>query len=94
MLVFMLLLGCGKKTVASYDTGLFKLASGFSAKEMCSCVFVLERDEAFCGEWTRVSPNIAGFKVDHELKTVRSKALGTSPRTARYVDAKTGCILE
>ena len=53
----------------------------------------MERDEAFCAEWTRVSPDVAHFKVDQETKAVRSKALGMGKSYAVYTDARTGCVV-
>lgn len=79
---------------AKYDNGLFELASGFAAQEVCSCVFVMGRDEDFCAEWTRVSPDVAKFRVDHEAKTVKARALGMGRTTARYTGEKTGCVIE
>ncbi len=76
-----------------YDNSLFELASGFSAQEVCSCVFVMGRDEDFCAEWTRVSPDVAKFRVDHDAKTVRARALGMGRTTARYTGEKTGCVI-
>jgi len=76
-----------------YDNSLFRLASGFSAQEVCSCVFVMGRDEDFCAEWTRVSPDVAKFRVDHEARTVRARALGMGRTEARYTGEKTGCQL-
>lgn len=76
-----------------YDNGLFELAAGFAAKEACSCVFVLGRDEEFCATWTRVSPAVARFKVDREVKTVTARALGMAKTVARYTDTRTGCVI-
>lgn len=86
--------GCGgNKDVHTYDNSLFQLASGFAAKEICSCVFVAEQDEEACDEWTRVSPNVAGHHVDYNAKTVRSRSLGMGKTIARYVDEQTGCVI-
>ena len=88
------LVGCGKKsTVRTYDNSLFELASGFAAKETCSCRFVMKRDAAFCKEWVRVSPNVARPKVDEDAKTVTARSLGMGKQTARFVDDQVGCTL-
>ena len=90
-----LLAGCGgNKDIHTYDNSLFQLASGFAAKEICSCIFVAEQDEETCDEWTRVSPNVAGHHVDYNAKTVRSRSLGMGKTIARYVDAQTGCVID
>ncbi len=93
-LVAMLLVGCGgNKDVHTYDNSLFQLASGFSAKEMCSCLFVMQRPESDCAEWTRVSPDVAKYKVDHDAKSVRSRALGMGKTVARWESERTGCVI-
>lgn len=86
------LLSCGNEA-SEYDVGLLDLAAGFSAKEVCSCVFVMERDEATCREWTRVSPDVARFEVDREKKEVRASAVLLGGAVARYTGPRTGCIL-
>ncbi len=80
--------------VSRYRNSLFRLASGFSAQEVCSCLFVMERDEDFCAEWTRVSPDVAKFKADHDARKVRARALGMGRTRARYTGEKTGCTIE
>lgn len=93
VVLVLVLAGCGPKDVRVYDNSLFQLASGFSAKEVCSCLYVQRRDEADCAEWTRVSPNVARFKVDDATKTVTAKALGMGRQVARWQDEQTGCVV-
>ncbi|MCB9780508.1 MAG: hypothetical protein H6742_18220 [Alphaproteobacteria bacterium] len=87
------LAGCAKDP-AKYDAPLFALGSGFSAKSVCSCIFVTGRDEAFCRDQARVSPDVARFKVDHDQKLVTSKVLGGWKQQARYVDDQLGCVMQ
>jgi hypothetical protein len=87
-------LGCAPKHPPPYGASLFSLASGFSAKEVCSCIFVSGRSEDECREWTRVSPNVARFRVDERDKVVTANALWMGKTRARYVDEKTGCVIE
>jgi len=90
-----LLTGCAKKgDVRTYDNSLFELASAFAAKETCSCRFVMQREEDFCREWVRVSPNVAKPKVDEEERVVTARALGMGKATARFVDDQLGCVLD
>ena len=53
----------------------------------------MERTEAECDEWTRVSPDVARAKVDLTSKTVKSRALLFWTARAEWVDAETGCRL-
>ena len=77
-----------------YDNSDLELITGYTAKEMCSCLFVMERPEDFCRAWTKANPAIASAQVDLEAKVVRSSALSFWDATARFVDDRTGCVLE
>ena len=46
---------CGE----GYDNNDAELAVRQKAKETCSCLFVMKRDEAFCRAWTKVTPDVA-----------------------------------
>ncbi len=77
-----------------YANGLFELASGYAAMQACACRFVMERDDAFCREWVRVSPDVARYRVDEASRTVTARSLGMGRQVARFVDAQVGCVLE
>ena len=96
MIALLLALGCAKTEapVRVYDATLLELASGYSAMMNCQCVFMMEQTEAYCAEWSKVSPEVAKFKVDREARSVTSRALGFRPRTAIYVNDRIGCVLQ
>ncbi len=77
-----------------YERSDLRLAVAYTAKEACSCLFVLEQPEDFCRAWTRASPNVARFRVDRDARTVESSALLLWGARARFVDAHAGCVLE
>ena len=93
--MILLLLACTRDAnePEKYSTALLTLATSFAAQEGCSCRFVMERDEAFCEEWIRVSPDVATVTVDEQAKTVTSSALMGWKRTARFVEGQ-GCQLD
>lgn len=93
LLAGLLLAGCAKDP-DKYDTHLFALGSGFSAKSVCSCVFVMGRDEDFCRDWSRVSPDVAKFRVDRDARIVTARVLGGWKQRAAYVDEQTGCVTQ
>jgi CubicO group peptidase (beta-lactamase class C family) len=78
----------------SYQDSLFELAAAFSAKETCSCRYVLGMDPAFCDELTRVSPNVASARSDDEERQIRSSVLLFWGAKAHWIDAEQGCMLE
>lgn len=78
----------------TYDNNDLELAVGNAARSTCSCLFVMQMDEAYCRDWVRASPNVARFSVDLQAKTVAASAFISWTAKARYVDDKRGCLLE
>jgi hypothetical protein len=85
----LLLPGCSE----GYDNNDAELAVRQKAKEMCSCVFVMKRDEAWCRAWTKVTPDVAKAEIDRERKRVTAVALGFYRSNASFRDGL-GCALE
>jgi hypothetical protein len=76
-----------------YDNNDAELAVRQKAKETCSCVFVMKRDEAWCRAWTKVTPDVAKAEVDHARKRVTAVALGFYRSNASFREGR-GCALE
>lgn len=85
--------GVGEDGSRLYGNSDLVLVTGYTAKETCSCVFVMEQSEEFCRRWTRAAPDIATAHVDFENKTVKASALAFWDSTARFVDDRHGCVL-
>ena len=83
-------MGC----IEGYNNHDLELLTSYRAKDMCSCVFVQGRDEDYCRDWTKASPNLATLSVDTESKTVHTEAMQYWSATARFIDDKQGCVLE
>jgi hypothetical protein len=77
-----------------YRNGDPALATAYRAKDTCSCLFVAGLDEAACRAWTLASPDVASVEVDAARKVVTSRALLLWSARARFVDARSGCVLE
>jgi hypothetical protein len=80
-------------TTEGYDNNDTELAVRQNAKEMCSCLFVMELSEDQCKAWTRVTPSVAKAKIDWENKRVESIALGFWSASAHF-EGRTGCVLD
>ena len=80
--------------IEGYNNHDLELLTSYRAKDMCSCVFVQGRDEDYCRDWTKASPNLATLSVDTESKTVHTEAMQYWSATARFIDDKQGCVLE
>jgi hypothetical protein len=83
------LAGCDR-----YERNDLQILTAYSAKEMCSCIFVMQQSEEYCKAWTKASPNIKSVSVDYDKKRVESQALTLVGATARYVSPRRGCVLE
>ncbi len=79
---------------------ILSLGTGYRAKEFCTCIFVLERSEENCNEWTKDISLNAAYAVDQTQKTVTSSyqwlssALPLFTSVARFQDEKRGCLLQ
>lgn len=78
----------------TFEANDLMLAVGNSARMGCSCMFVMEMDEAYCRAWVKASPDVAKVTFDKVNKKVESSAFVSWAATARFVDEKRGCILE
>lgn len=93
------LLALGLGTSAGHATAdtpvdLFVLLTGFSAKETCSCAFVVEQTDEYCTTFGQVKdfPSVV-IHIDRAAKTVTSEVTGARTRTARF-SATDGCLLD
>jgi hypothetical protein len=77
-----------------YGTGDLTLLARYTAKESCSCLFVMGMSESFCRSYTKASPSVASWKVVREAKAVEASALVLWRAKARFVDDEVGCALE
>jgi hypothetical protein len=70
----------------------FQLATGYAAKEACSCVFVAQQSDAYCTNYG-VSPTgvAVTLVIDHTASTVTASFSSTS-RVATFTSGK-GCVL-
>lgn len=79
---------------ARYEDNDLVLITRYSAKQTCSCLFVMKRDRAFCDAWARESPDVKTVSVDLAKKEVETQAGVLWGAKARFVDARRGCVLE
>lgn len=87
------LLSCGGAP-GEYDNNDLQLVTGYTAKDFCSCLFVMEQTEAYCRAWTKASPAVARIRIDERRKVVSASAAILWGAEARFVDAQQGCVLE
>lgn len=68
------------------------IPSRYYAKEMCSCLFVLERDEAFCRNEVDEYVPLGTITIDRDQKRVHASGFGFES-SASVVDLRRGCRL-
>ena len=66
---------------------------GFTAKEHCSCRFVMGQDDAYCRGYSRQYVPIGELAVDEAARRVTARGTGVT-RTARWLSPREGCRLE
>jgi len=94
-LATLLVIAAGLATsCARYDQNDLELLTAYSAKEMCSCLFVMGQTEAFCRTWTKQAPDVKSVTIDRQDKSVRAQAVMMWGARARFVDRRHGCVLE
>jgi hypothetical protein len=85
---------CGDSGRRRYDNNDLQLVTAYTAKDACSCLFVMEQDEAFCRALVKASPAVARLTIDREHQAVETSALLLWGARARFVDARSGCVME
>jgi hypothetical protein len=77
-----------------YEANDLQLLTVYSAKQLCSCVFVMKRSDDFCDAWAKEDPNVKTATIDRKNERVETQALGMWGARARFVDAHRGCVVE
>ena len=78
----------------TFDNNDLELAVGNGARMGCSCRFVMNQTEEYCQAWVKASPDVAKVSFDLGAKTATASAFLSWGATARFVDAKRGCVLQ
>lgn len=92
--VLLLLLFAALVYAIRYAWVSFPIMSGFTAKNMCSCVFVAGRDDQSVAaeELGKFPLSMASYKIDKETKAVTSTVFGMAKKKAIYRQGY-GCTL-
>jgi type IV secretory pathway TrbL component len=88
------LLPSPKASAGSGSAGVIELLLGFSAKETCSCAFVVGQTDTYCQAFGQQKGyDGVTLTIDHAAKTVTSDAGTGKTRIARVVKGG-GCLLD
>jgi hypothetical protein len=94
LLALPLAAACEAGPPPQYSYNDLQLLTGYTAKELCSCLFVIGQDEDYCREWTRATPEVASYRIDPAAKSVRAQSILFWGARARFVNDADGCVLE
>lgn len=94
LLLLVVGVSCSSESGRQYERNDLQLLTAFAAKEMCSCLFVMQRDETYCREWARQDPNLRTYDIDWNAKRVETQAVLYWGARAHYVSPRRGCVLE
>jgi hypothetical protein len=89
----LLLLPSHRAAAGPGGASLAELLMGFSAKETCSCVFVVGQTDAYCQAFGQQAGYSVTLTIDHQAKTVTADVQIGETRTAR-VTTGGGCMLD
>ncbi|HYO53707.1 hypothetical protein [Archangium sp.] len=89
-------LSCGRGDTVQrpYDNNDLQLVTSYTAKDFCSCLFVMQMSEDYCRRWTAASPAVATVRVDYKERSVQTAAALLWGEKARFVSERDGCVLE
>lgn len=80
--------------VHDYARNDLSLVTAYVAKELCSCLFVEERDFDYCNAWTQQSPAVTKVHVDFDAQRVETTALLDWGASAHFDSDHFGCVLD
>ncbi|MCY1083048.1 hypothetical protein [Archangium lansingense] len=86
--------GTGDTVQRPYDNNDLQLVTSYTAKDFCSCMFVMQMSEEYCRRWTAASPAVATLSVDYKERSVQTAAALLWGEKARFVSERDGCVLE
>jgi hypothetical protein len=76
-----------------FKASVLEMGLGFTAKAMCSCMYVSEQSEDDCRAYANIEQVSPTFTVDGEHKSVTSSFVLWSAK-ADYLGTELGCVLE
>lgn len=89
----LLLLPSHKAAADPATANVAELLMGFSAKETCSCAFVVGQTDTYCQAFGQQPGYVVTLTIDHQAQTVTADVGFGAPRTARLTAGR-GCTLD
>lgn len=74
------------------DANQLEILTGFSAKETCSCAFVVEQTDEYCKAFGTLPGYPISLTIDRTTHTVTSQ-VATTARSARFKEGE-GCTTD
>lgn len=95
MILVIIIIIIGIVTITNWnDINNFRpMVSGAFSKFMCSCLFVEQRSEEQCLQWSKLDLPVSSYSVNQNEKSVTASALGKTSK-ASYTNERFGCTLQ
>lgn len=94
LLPLLALVACSEDTTRTYDNDTLSLLVVHTAKDACTCRYVMGRDNSYCVNFVRASPDIAAWTADDSKKSVSASVLVGWTAHAHYVSDHFGCAID
>lgn len=81
----------------NFHSSLISLASANKAKQMCSCLFVMQQGHPFCDRYSipdKYLDWVDSTAVDSDQKVVQATVAFFWESSAKYISEKKGCQLQ
>jgi hypothetical protein len=82
-----------KPNPGEYRASILTMGLAFTAKALCSCVFVSEQSEEQCREYASIEQVSPKLEIQRDAKTATSTFLFFKAK-ASYLGPEMGCVLE
>lgn len=96
LLLLLLIAGCTGVAAGDkvYSWNDLMLVTSYTAKDACSCLFVMGQTKEYCTAWIKESPEVTNWSADMDKKTVTTSAGLFWGASAHYVNEQQGCIAD
>ena len=74
-----------------FQNGLLGIISSHHAKELCSCLFVMNRNKTWCLEYISYGPPLHLYSIDESNKKVSVRSALIKKSEARFINKDLGC---
>jgi len=92
-ILFAVVINTSDNSVA-YETSTIRMALAYTAKEFCSCKFVMEQSDEFCFHYVYLSKRLKPkYFINNTKKEVTVRFAILVKKKAKFINDELGCVL-